>query len=78
MFLPNDANGDTSVWPYITRVNDRQQTDNWTWSLAAPTLLYTYGGNKIKMLNSVFLMLSVSPTRKTTKELVTITVAHLS
>ena len=46
MFLPNDANGDTSVWPYITRVNDRQQTDNWTWSSSSPyTSFYTYGGN---------------------------------
>lgn len=45
MFLPNDASGNETVWPIITRVNDRQQTDNWTWSSSSPyTSFYTYGG----------------------------------
>lgn len=46
MFLPNDANGNETTWPFITRVNDRQQTDNWTWSSSSPyTSFYTYGAN---------------------------------
>ena len=46
MFLPNHpTTGDETTWPYITRVGDRQQTDNWTWSSSSPyTSFYTYGG----------------------------------
>ncbi len=45
MFLPNDASGNTTTWPFITRVNDRQQTDNWNWSSSSPYASFsTYGG----------------------------------
>tara|TARA_B100000035_G_scaffold190923_1_gene163006 strand:+ start:2144 stop:3052 length:909 start_codon:yes stop_codon:yes gene_type:complete len=39
---PNDVNS----WPIITRINDRDQTDNWAWSSNSPyTSFYTYGAN---------------------------------
>lgn len=49
MFLPPDIGADAvdvNSWPMITRLNDRQQTDNWSWTSSSPyTSFYTYGGN---------------------------------
>ena len=45
LFLPNDTLGEQQVIPCITRVNDRQNTDNWTWTSNSPwTSFSTYGG----------------------------------
>ena len=43
MFLLMTLTVTLSVWPY-NFANDRQQTDNWTWSSSSPyTSFYTYG-----------------------------------
>lgn len=49
MFLPPNIDGltpnDVNSWPMITRVGDRQQTDNWSWTSSSPYRSFsTYGG----------------------------------
>ena len=47
MFLPPDIGADpkdVNSWPLITRVNDREGTDNWGWSSSSAYRdFYTYG-----------------------------------
>ena len=45
MFLPQDINAEDTCIPMITRVLDRENTDNWRWDSSSPyTSFYTYGG----------------------------------